>query len=368
MLWGLYIHVPFCVTKCPYCDFYSICNLDLVDDYLTAITKEAQLYATQFGPFDSLYIGGGTPSSLSEKNIEYLLTTIKDTFDFDSDLEFTFEANPGDVTTDKLKLLKNLMVNRISLGVQSFNQADLNFLGRRHNQKTAIQAIELIRCHGFDSLGLDLIYSIPGQTLASWMTTLKQAISFNPDHLSAYSLTIEPNTLMGEKLSQGQFETTDENLNAQLFTDGADFLETNRYVHYEVSNFALGMHKASRHNQKYWQRVPYLGLGPGAHSFDGKNRWWNMKNMEDYFDALSFSARPVENFEALNADQVRLEKIALGLRTQDGIELNLLQDIDSLETTLGNLEEQKLIIRDNHRIRPTRKGYLMADGLAKLFI
>ena len=276
---GLYVHIPFCLSKCPYCDFYSSTSLSALPRFLDALFQEMSTYRGRFNPFDTVYVGGGTPSLLGSQQLENLLIKIRDTFDLISNAEITVETNPADLNQPYLESLREIGINRINIGVQSFDQETLRFLGRRHSLKQAVSAIEASRNAGFHNMGLDLIYGIPGQTIDSWLDTLKQAVASSPEHLSCYQLTLEPRTPLGKRLNAGEFSIPGEELQVEFFMKTSQFLEDAGYIHYEVSNFAKGIEFASRHNQKYWDHSPYLGLGPAAHSFRDNRRWWNHRSI-----------------------------------------------------------------------------------------
>ncbi len=278
---GLYVHIPFCKTKCPYCDFYSVTDATLISAYLAALDAEARLYRDQFPAFDSLFLGGGTPSWLGEAQLAALMKNLRRHFTFAPDSEITLEANPDDITADKLALFRDLGINRLSLGVQSFDEAELRFLGRRHTARQTEAAIDLIRAAGFTNLGLDLMYGLPGQTLDAWLKTLETALSFAPEHLSCYQLTLAAETPlrtpMARRVARGELSLPDEETQREFFLLTANFLTARGYLHYEVANFARQgpqagslCHYCCRHNLKYWTRTPYLGLGPAAHSFHGR--------------------------------------------------------------------------------------------------
>jgi oxygen-independent coproporphyrinogen-3 oxidase len=363
---GLYIHVPFCVSKCPYCDFFSVCALDKQKAYFRAIETELGYEWDCFDKFDTLYIGGGTPSCVSAYELEHLLKKVFSRFEFLLGVEITLEINPGDVTLDKLLLLRDMGVNRISLGVQSFNDKELQFLGRRHNVYQVYTAIECIRSVGFKQLNLDLMYALPGQTFDLFQFTLAQAIKFNPEHLSCYELTVSARTPFGRLQKRGGLHLPDENTSAELFFLTSEFLQSYGYEHYEVSNFSRDLASRSRHNQKYWQRVPYLGLGPSAHSFDGKRRWWNYHNLNAYVDACTLHTRPIQGWESITDEQKRLEVIALGLRTSEGVALECIYTNPHAREILDNLLCSQLVFIQGTRVCPTRRGLLVADGIAKL--
>jgi oxygen-independent coproporphyrinogen III oxidase len=364
---GLYIHVPFCKTKCPYCDFYSVTSLSSISDWLEAIRKEMLLYRDRFSPFDSLYLGGGTPSLLSEHDLADLVGHLHSTFPIPRDAEFTVEINPDDITSSQVMVLRNLGVNRISLGVQSFDERDLRFLKRRHTADQAAKALDEIKGASFAKVGLDLMYGVPGQTESSWARTLEQAVSFDPEHLSCYQLTIHESTPFGRLQAKGEIKPLGEETESVFFILTSSFLKEKGYLHYEVSNFAKGEGNRCRHNLKYWSRTPYLGLGPSAHSFQEGVRWWNHRDLEGYCRALAHGTSPVAGSETLTAEQVYLETILLGFRTRDGVDREIFRDRPGTEEVLGHLRQAGLVRVVEGRVVSTLKGFLVADSLPLLF-
>jgi oxygen-independent coproporphyrinogen III oxidase len=364
---GLYIHVPFCLSKCPYCDFYSTTDHTLIPIWLKALEKEMTFYEGRFPSFDTLYLGGGSPSRLSEQQVGRLMERIRTRFHFSPDSEITIEANPNDLNPAKLKMLAELGFNRISLGVQSFDDQELVFLKRPHTAIAAETALEWIREAGFLNLGIDLIYGLPGQTLEQWRATLEKALAFNPEHLSCYQLTISKGTLFWGLKEKGRLQPVSEAEDEAFFLSTSHFLQDQGFIHYEISNFAREENYYSRHNQKYWQRSPYLGLGPSAHSFQKNQRWWNVRSLNQYCQALENDNLPLEGQEELSPEQVRLELISLGLRTRTGLDLSSLGDMPNLEKTLQKLVESEWVSIKNNYLVPTLKGFLVADQLPLLF-
>ena len=283
-----------------------------------------------------------------------------------ADAEITLEANPDDITPAKLRLWRELGVNRLSLGVQSLNEAELRFLGRRHTATQARQAIMLAREASFDNLGVDLIYALPGQTEADWLATLEAVLALEPEHLSCYQLTIGKNTPLGKKQARGEIEPLDEEQQRSFFLITAEYLEDRGYRHYEISNFARGERHISRHNTKYWQQVPYLGLGPAAHSFDGQARRWNVSAVAAYCRLLGEGRAPTGGEELLTSSQRHLENLCLGLRTKNGVALADLTNFPQARQTLTSFCEAGLLKIKGDRVRPTREGFLVADSLALL--
>ncbi|MFC1495005.1 radical SAM family heme chaperone HemW [Thermodesulfobacteriota bacterium] len=360
---GLYIHIPFCRSKCPYCDFYSIASTSLVPQWLEALEKEILFYKDKFYSFDTIYFGGGTPSLLDIDMIEKILNTLKTEYSFKEDTEITLEANPCDMTPVKIEGIKSLGTNRINLGVQSFNDDELHFLGRRHRGSDSERVLNDLGKAGFDNIGIDLIYGLKSQTLKAWQKTLEQAIDFSPEHISCYQLTIEGKTVFNAMKNKGILDNLAEDEAGSFFLKTAGFLEENGYLHYEVSNYARGLKYKSRHNIKYWDRIPYLGLGPSAHSFDGRKRWWNHRSARKYCASLRDGESPIENFEILTGEQEILEKLALGLRTAAGLDMDILSIYPESIKKIKELETSGHIRINGSKIVPTKKGLLVADQL-----
>ena len=361
---GLYVHVPFCGSKCIYCDFYSETDVSLVSAWLYALEQEMLLYRDRFPAFDTLYIGGGTPTVLADTLLRNLFDLIFSSFRFTADREITLEANPNDITGEKLAILKGCGVNRISLGVQSFEERDLLFLKRRHTAREAERAMDLIESSGFTSLSLDLLYGIPGQTGEGWLKTLEYATRFNPAHLSCYQLTVSEGTKLWEMERNSTVHLPGEPEGEAFFLATARCLEDHGYLHYEISNFASEEKNRSRHNQKYWQHIPYLGLGPSAHSFREGKRWWNHRSVADYCRALGKGEAPVSGEEVLTPEQLELESLYLGLRTTEGVEGTLLFSSSNRRALLAELLRADYVRLKGQKVVPTTKGFLVADRLA----
>ncbi|MDI6853720.1 MAG: radical SAM family heme chaperone HemW [Deltaproteobacteria bacterium] len=361
---GLYVHVPFCRTKCPYCDFYSVTDLGLMDTWLKAVAAEVQFYRNDFPVCDSLYLGGGTPSLLDEDRLGPLMEVLQGEIKFTPDAEVTLEANPDDLTPARLSFYRGLGVNRLSLGVQSFDESELRLLGRRHTARQAEEAVAMARQAGFANLSLDLMYALPGQTLAGWERTLQIALACRPEHLSCYQLTLEPGTALGRKYGQAGKTLFNEDAEREFFLFTSGYLEGEGYLHYEISNFARGESRVCRHNLKYWRRRRYLGLGPGAHSFDGRRRWWNHRSVVRYCELLTAGKPPMAGSELLTPEQVRLERLLLGFRMRDGVEL---ESLAGREEDLANLASRGWLRVEGGRARPTIQGFLVADRLPLCF-
>lgn len=364
---GLYVHVPFCKTKCPYCDFYSITSGTPVERWLDALAGEAALYRGLFGTFDTLYVGGGTPSLLREAEIARLFEILAATFDFAPGSETTIEANPDDVTSRGLARWSELGVNRVSLGVQSFDDDALRFLRRRHDAARARVALALLREAGFSNIGVDLIYGFEGQSIDLWRRTLERALEYRPEHLSCYQMTIERSTEFGAMLEAGSLAAIDEETQRAFFMETSAILTARGYVHYEVSNFARDEELLSRHNSKYWSRQPYLGLGPSAHSFRDGKRWWNLRSVEAYCRLIESGENPIDDSETLGDNEIALEILSLGFRTRNGVPLEALRRYPDWERILENLVDVELVTISGDRAAPTASGFCVADRLAAAF-
>jgi len=360
---GLYLHIPFCRSKCPYCDFYSIASTSLVPQWLDSLKKELLLFKDEFNCFDTIYFGGGTPSILDIQTIDEILRTLKKEYNFKEDTEITIEANPCDMTSEKIEGIKSLGINRINLGVQSFNDDELMFLGRRHRSANSERVLNDLVKAGFDNIGIDLIYGLKNQSLEHWGKTLERAVHFSPEHISCYQLTIEGKTVFKAMKDKGILDNLQENKAESFFLKTAAFLEKNGYIHYEVSNFAKNQKYESRHNRKYWNRTPYLGLGPSAHSFNNKKRWWNYRSVRKYCASLKNENTPIEGFEILTEEQAILEKTALALRTKDGLDIESLSIFPESTKKVRELEKSGHLKIEGNRVMPTKKGLLVADQL-----
>jgi len=369
---GLYIHIPFCLSKCGYCDFYSVTELEKIPSFIGSLIREMELYRGVFGRFDTIYLGGGTPSLLGAGQSEEILDALYRTFLFAEDTEVTIEANPGDLSFEAASSLRATQINRINIGVQSFDDNTLAFLGRRHRASEAVSAIENVRAVGFKNVGMDLIYGVPGQDLGSWLKTLHTAIRFTPEHLSCYQLTLEPSTPLGLRQQKGEIALPGDDLLYKLFMETSRTLEKAGYVHYEVSNFARRERFMSRHNQKYWDHTPYLGLGPAAHSLSGARRWWNHRDLDRYIEETGRDVAPVGGSEILTGEQLRLEALYLGLRTKKGIHLGKFASrygcdlLSEKADQLSALEREGLVFIAGNHLRPTLAGLAVSDSLPLL--
>ncbi|UQZ90611.1 coproporphyrinogen III oxidase [Deltaproteobacteria bacterium Smac51] len=359
---GLYIHVPFCTRRCPYCDFYSVSALDLIPRYVESLAREAEAAAASGWdkPFETLYIGGGSPSLLNGDGLGGLLKALAP-LDISGIKEFTLEANPEDVSAGQAELWAESGVTRLSLGVQTFDERWLgDVLGRCHSVADSLKAIEVLKDGRPYDLSLDLIYGMPAQEPEDWGADLRRAAEAGPAHISTYSLTVEPNTPLARSIaSRFVPPPPPQEKVADMFLISPEALGMHGYYRYEVSNFALPGHE-SQHNLKYWHRQPYLGLGPSAHSFDGRRRWANLPSVRQWSSALASGAAPRAFTEELDEKAVRLEQVMLGLRLPEGISEGLLPESERLEQYING----GFLIKSEGRIRPTEKGLLVADRLA----
>lgn len=369
---GLYVHFPFCKTKCGYCDFYSVTKTRLIPGFLDALSAEMDLYQGEFECFDTVYLGGGTPSLLTPAQVEALLGRIWHAFTILPGAEITVEVNPADWGREEMKMLRQTGINRVNIGVQSFDDEELKFLGRRHNRAQALSALDDALAAGFENIGLDLIYGLPGRAFDQWLFSLGQALDIHPAHLSCYELELKPHTPLGRLYELGEIEQRSEDHEREFFVRTSEILEGSGYIHYEVSNFAAGMDRASRHNRKYWDHTPYLGLGPAAHSFRENRRWWNHESIHRYLTDLKDRKRPVNDSEELGLGQLALEALFLGLRTREGIDLEHFRQrygYDLMKEKGSLLEEWStsgLLKIAQGRVRPTRSGMAVADALVVL--
>jgi len=381
---GLYIHIPFCLRKCPYCDFYSITDLSLQPAFLDALVSEMNMTRESKKVFDTLYIGGGTPSVLDINVIDNIIKTAHQCFNITSNTEITMEINPGTVTLEKLKEYRKAGVNRINIGVQSFDAAHLDFLKRIHSEKEARMAVKWAQKSGYENIGIDLIYGIPGQTTSSWLKDLHSAVECHPQHLSCYMLSFEPGTTMHKDLKNSVFNPLPDHLVCELFETTQSVLNANEYVQYEISNFARevidesGIKSAqsniSQHNSKYWNFSPYIGLGPSAHSFIEPQRFWNHSNVKTYIQELSTGRLPRAGKESLSREQLMIEAVYLGLRQAKGIDVEAFDkkfgvNFEKIHAeTIADLREKGLMEFSKDRCALTPKGMLYLDSIATQFI
>jgi oxygen-independent coproporphyrinogen-3 oxidase len=378
---GVYVHVPFCRRKCPYCDFYSRPPKDDAepDAFLAAVIREAGLHAERGsvpGPaaasrsYDTVYVGGGTPSLLGAERLTRLLNALLGEAD-PGPSEITVEANPLDVTPPWAGAARRGGFDRISIGVQSVDDADLQYLGRLHRAADGPRAASIARRAGFDDIGIDLIYGLPGQTPDMLEERVRRAVeSCRPTHVSCYQLTYHRGTPLWSAMTAGRHRRLSEDEQYELFVTVHRTLEGLGYPAYEVSNFSLGDEHRSRHNSNYWRHVPYVGFGPSAHSFDGRTRSWNVSTVDEYLARLDVGRLPTAESEALTDGQLAAEAVMLALRTTDGLDLASFRDrfgrdlLDGGRAAIDVAIDRRLLTVDDGCLRPTLDGLAVADRLA----
>lgn len=319
----VYVHVPFCARRCSYCDFAIAVRRSVpVDDFVEALDRELALRADCAAEsVDTIYLGGGTPSRLGPEGVRRVLDLVRSRFSAATGAEITVEANPEDVTPGDAEQWRDAGVNRVSLGVQSFDDGVLRWMHRTHDARRAVDAVSDLHQAGFQDWSLDLIFALPPEVQRSWSDDLRRAIDLGPPHISCYGLTMEPHTPVMHWRDRGQVHEADEERYEAEFLEADRVLSGAGYDHYEVSNFARGG-KRARHNSAYWRRVPYIGIGPSAHSFDGTTRRWNAREYVGWRERILAGQDPVEGTESLDADAIAIEVAYLGLRTAAGLSID----------------------------------------------
>jgi oxygen-independent coproporphyrinogen-3 oxidase len=365
---GLYIHIPFCKSRCIYCGFYSTTNMALRQRYVDAVCKEIVLRGARCEVRDerleTIYLGGGTPSQLTVEQLKQLFQTIDKVYGMEQVKEVTIECNPDDVTEEYAAVLPQLGINRVSMGVQTFDNQRLNFLRRRHTAEQIPVAIQHLRNAGFQNISIDLMYGFPGETLDDWQRDIEAALTLNVEHLSAYCLMVEEGTVLYEQMRNGQSEMNDdkaEELERQMYELLIDGLTAASYEHYEISNFARPGFR-SRHNNSYWQDVPYVGIGAAAHSYDGHRRSWNVSDISQYMKGIE-NGQPAFESEVLDDDTRYNDRITVALRTCEGLRLDELSEQQRnylLRSARRYVDDGLLQLTDTH-IRLTRRGLFVSD-------
>ena len=342
---GLYLHIPYCSQRCIYCDFYFVTTKRVHTSFIHAMKAELALYAHEYAtlePIESIYFGGGTPSRLHAEEVEELMACIRDLYDISALQEVTFEMNPEDVSPSYLRSIAAAGVDRISLGVQSFFDSDLQFLSRVHDAARAREAIEMIQDSSIRNLSVDLIFAIPDQDMEYWAANLEIACDYDISHISTYGLTIEEKTVLHKQVENGQVVPVTDDDHAQRFLFTMDFMRDRGYEHYEISSFARPGAR-SIHNHRYWSHTNYIGCGPSAHSFWWKGlparRWENVRNLKSYEALLSGRSRPIDAQESLSLDVLAREYIMLRLRTSDGLDLAILEDRYGVDLLTDKVDE-----------------------------
>lgn len=367
---GIYIHVPFCKSKCAYCNFFSLASESRMRDYVEALKREIIYRKNYLGNDEvkTIYFGGGTPSLLSVESVDEILTLLHNNFDIDANPEITLELNPDTIDREKMSSLKQMGVNRMSVGIQSFFDDDLKYLGRRHDSNHALRVLEDLKNINFDKITLDLIYGIPTLTEEKWNKNLDIFFSTGISHLSAYALTVEPRTILGQKIDKGDLQEVNEDETIKHYQILVERAKEHGFEHYEISNFAKEGYR-SIHNSIYWSDGKYLGLGPSAHSYDGKSRQWNVANLSQYLKLAGNSDECFEK-EVLTLDDKYNEYVMTSLRTSWGCnveKITLHYGIKYAEFFLKNVkkyvESGEMLINDNNYFL-SENGKLFADGIA----
>ncbi len=366
---GIYIHIPFCKSFCSYCDFYSITDNSLKDALVQAVIRESSLRSSYLEGeiVETVYFGGGTPSLLEPATAANLISDLKKKFPFSDDTEITFEVNPDDVYEGLFIELKKAGINRISLGVQSWDDKRLRYLGRRHDAAQSARALDMVFREGIKNVSVDIIYGVPGMTTADLKADLEKTFAFPVTHLSAYHLTVEEGTRFGRMKKEGKLKETDEETSASMFSLLGKVCREHGFIHYEISNFAKEGY-ISRHNSSYWKQVPYLGLGPSAHSFDGRSRQWNVADVRKYVKAISSGEIPCER-EELDRITVFNEYVMTSLRTMWGIDLTHVEEFydkelhDYLVNLSGKYIRYGLMKREKNTLVLTDQGRMISDNI-----
>jgi oxygen-independent coproporphyrinogen III oxidase len=374
---GIYIHIPFCKQACHYCDFHFSTNLELQERLVACLMKEIQLQRQYLEgeSVETVYFGGGTPSLLTVRQIKSLLKLIHDVFSISSDVEVTLEANPDDLSDniEKLTSMKSSGINRLSIGVQSFDNHVLRYFNRAHSVQDIFTSVQNTRSAGFNNVSIDLIYGIPGSSIYSWQEEVRHALKLKPEHISAYCLTIEPKTVFGKLSEKNKLAPADESVTVSQFEFLLAELQRAGYEQYEVSNFSLRGYR-SKHNTSYWLRKKYLGVGPSAHSYNGSSRQFNISNNNIYCRSIEQGTIPFEVEQLSRADNVN-ELLMTGLRTSWGLDLKILNEefhydlLAEQKNKLDFLMEKNLAFVEDGFLKLSRSGLLLADKISSdLFI
>lgn len=369
---AIYVHIPFCDHKCIYCDFYSIITTDNISSFLNSLKKEIKYYAGKYSSdrvITSIYFGGGTPSLMEPEYLREIITSLINNFKVSNSAEFTMETNPGTVDKEKLLKFRTAGINRISIGVQSFNDDELKFLTRIHNSNTAVETLYIASEVGFENISLDLIFNLPKQTKQMWLSNLKQAIQLPIKHISTYSLILERGTILNKMVLDGKVKMQSDDHDADLYETTLDFFENSDFYQYEVSNFTKPGYEC-KHNNVYWRYGEYLGLGTSSHSFIDGKRWWNFSSLSKYISEIEINNNAIANFEILSEEEMHDEYIMLALRSggikTDEYKKTFNSDwINKNYSYLQKLKEENLIVIDDKSIKLTKSGYALCDEILK---
>ena len=367
---GIYIHIPFCTEKCIYCDFYSLTKHEnQIDTFVERLCKEIRLKSSIIDlkwKIDTIFIGGGTPSLLEPFHIEKIIKNLDNTFNLNYLNEFTIEANPSEFNIKKMKTFNELGVNRVSFGFQSLNNEILKFLTRWHTPEDCIRAYKNARTAGFENINIDMIYGIPNQSILQWEKDLNHIIDLNPEHISAYSLTVEKNTPLHTYVSSNKIIMPQEKIDIDMYSHTMEALNNGHYIQYEISNYSQ-KGKECKHNLHYWKRDPYLAFGPSAHGYYDNKRYWNIRNLNQYIKKIDSNHLPIDDLEVLNEENIFNEMIINGLRISEGINMSKIkskfskQTYKSLTSKINDWSSH--IEKSNGKIKLTKKGYFIADEI-----
>ena len=357
---GIYIHIPFCRSRCIYCGFYSTTSLEHRQRYVEAVCREIAVRPLDT-PVDTIYLGGGTPSQLTIEQLRQLFDTLYIYNKVRDGAEVTIEVNPDDVTVEFVAGLQQLPVNRVSMGAQTFSDERLRFLHRRHTSSQVSEAVKRFRTAGISNISIDLMYGFPGETLSDWLHDIGSALALDVEHLSAYCLTVEEGTPLFERMRNEKCEMRNEEIERSMYYTLIDRLEAAGFEHYEISNFAKPGYR-SRHNSSYWNGTPYIGLGAAAHSFDGKTRSWNISDLQEYINGMEHSERLYES-ETLDGDTRYNDQVTVALRTREGLDLTKLSEQQRaycLRSARRYIDDGLLRL-DSDRLSLTRRGLFVSD-------
>ena len=371
---GIYIHIPFCKVKCVYCDFYSITKKEnQIPIFTDCLIKEIDSYKHYSGKwnFDTIFFGGGTPSILPAKHLEKILEKLHNTFNTSNVTEITLEANPGEAPITHLKDIKSLGVNRLSIGFQSFNDNILKLLGRLHKSQDCFKTFDNARKAGFDNINTDMIFNIPNLSIDNWKKDLNKLLDLNPEHISAYSLTVEPSTQLFNLVRNKKVIMPLEKTDIEQFLTTNNLLKKYNYNHYEISNYSK-KNKECKHNMHYWNLSPYLSFGPSSHSYDMQKRWWNVRSLDKYIKSISESRSAIEDCETLSIKDNYNEIILNGLRLTSGVNIKNIEKFKSLynQSKINKtIDKWDCLSIKNNNIKLTNNGFLFVDEITKeLFV
>ncbi|MFB9109040.1 radical SAM family heme chaperone HemW [Flavobacterium gyeonganense] len=366
---GIYIHIPFCKQACHYCDFHFSTSMKKKDDMVLALAKEITMRKDEFENeiVETIYFGGGTPSVLSNEEINFLIAEVYENYKVIENPEITLEANPDDLSSERILKLSKSQINRLSIGIQSFFEEDLQLMNRAHNSEEAKKCLEEVTKY-FDNISLDLIYGIPGMTDEMWKQNIQTALDFGIPHISSYALTVEPKTALSKLIQTGKIAEPEDEAASNHFMILVEMLQKNSFIHYELSNFGKENY-FSKNNSAYWLGKKYIGIGPSAHSYDGEKRGWNIANNSLYLKSIQENKLPIET-EILTTSDRYNECIMTGLRTIWGVSLERIENefgqqyLNYLKEQAQKFLDDDLLSIENNILKPTSKGKFLTDGIA----